>query len=101
MSCQLIALWTGVPVARSHSTVVSRWFVMPEPDEVGRPQVGGRERGRDDVLDVAPDLDRVVLDVPGPGEICRCSTWLTETTRPARSKIRQRDEAVPWSTEAM
>ena len=31
MSCQLIALWTGTPVSRSHSTVVSRWFVIPSP----------------------------------------------------------------------
>jgi hypothetical protein len=29
MSCQVIAFWTGTPVARSQTTVVSRWFVMP------------------------------------------------------------------------
>ena len=28
-SCQTIALATGRPDARSHTTVVSRWFVMP------------------------------------------------------------------------
>src|SRR6056297_2039330 len=28
-SCQTIALWTGLPVARSQTSVVSRWFVMP------------------------------------------------------------------------
>jgi hypothetical protein len=28
-SCHTIALATGRPVARSHSTVVSRWLVMP------------------------------------------------------------------------
>ena len=28
-SCQTMALAIGWPVARSHSTVVSRWFVMP------------------------------------------------------------------------
>jgi hypothetical protein len=27
--CQTMALWIGFPVRRSHSTVVSRWFVMP------------------------------------------------------------------------
>ena len=28
-SCQTIAFATGSPVRRSHSTVVSRWFVIP------------------------------------------------------------------------
>ena len=28
-SCQTMARWTGSPVARSHTTVVSRWLVMP------------------------------------------------------------------------
>ena len=28
-SCQTMALWTGSPVARSQTTVVSRWLVMP------------------------------------------------------------------------
>ena len=30
-SCQTMALAIGAPVARSHSTVVSRWLVMPMP----------------------------------------------------------------------
>ncbi len=30
-SCQTIALWTGSPVLRSHTTTVSRWLVMPIP----------------------------------------------------------------------
>ncbi len=29
VSCQTIALPTGSPVARSHTTVVSRWLVIP------------------------------------------------------------------------
>ena len=28
-SCQTIALWIGLPVSRSQTTVVSRWLVMP------------------------------------------------------------------------
>ena len=31
MSCQTIALWTGSPVVRSHTSAVSRWLVMPTP----------------------------------------------------------------------
>ena len=30
-SCQTMALWIGLPVARSHTIVVSRWLVMPMP----------------------------------------------------------------------
>ena len=41
VSCQLIALCTGAPVARSHSTVVSRWLVMPSATRSRR-----RERRR-------------------------------------------------------
>ena len=29
VSCQTIALWTGLPVDRSQTIVVSRWFVTP------------------------------------------------------------------------
>ncbi len=28
-SCQTIALWIGRPLARSQTTTVSRWLVMP------------------------------------------------------------------------
>ena len=103
MSCQLIALWTGAPVARSHSTVVSRWLVMPSPTRSRTESSRGRERVGDDVLDVVPDLHRVVLDVARAAGRCGwCSTWLTETiARRARRRSRQREEAVPWSTEAM
>src|SRR5471030_2070210 len=32
--------------------------------------------------------------------MCRCSFWATDTIRPARSKTRHLDEAVPWSIAA-
>ena len=32
VSCHTIALWIGSPVVRSHTTVVSRWLVMPTPE---------------------------------------------------------------------
>ena len=31
VSCQTIAFITGSPVLRSHTTVVSRWLVIPSP----------------------------------------------------------------------
>ena len=55
----------ALPVARSHSTVVSRWLVMPIAGDVGAELARRRARcaaGRDDV---APDLLRVVLDPAG------------------------------------
>jgi hypothetical protein len=32
VSCQTIAFITGSPVLRSHTTVVSRWLVIPSPE---------------------------------------------------------------------
>ena len=32
VSCQTIAFITGSPVFLSHTTVVSRWLVMPRPE---------------------------------------------------------------------
>src|SRR6202020_2329782 len=32
--------------------------------------------------------------------MCRCSFWAIDTMFPERSKIRQRDDAVPWSIAA-
>src|ERR1700735_498874 len=32
--------------------------------------------------------------------MCRCSFWAIDTMWPERSKIRQRDDAVPWSIAA-
>ncbi len=29
LHCQTMALYTGIPVCRFQTTVVSRWFVMP------------------------------------------------------------------------
>ena len=31
VSCQTSALWIGLPVVLSHTTAVSRWFVIPTP----------------------------------------------------------------------
>ena len=35
-SCQTIARWIGSPVARSQTTIVSRWLVMPMPATAAR-----------------------------------------------------------------
>jgi hypothetical protein len=61
-SCHTIALWIGLPVARSHTTTVSRWLVMPiaaislaESRPLGDRLARGRER-------VAPDILGIMLD---------------------------------------
>ena len=45
-SCQTIAGCTGRPVARSHTMVVSRWFVSPIADSSSAPDPGVGERSR-------------------------------------------------------
>ena len=44
-SSQMMALWRGSPVARSHTTVVSRWLVMPTEARQGegRPDADSQE----------------------------------------------------------
>jgi hypothetical protein len=67
VSCQTIALPTGSPVVRSQTTVVSRWFVMPNARVAGLASAV-RDRAGDDVARVRPDLGRVVLDPAGARE---------------------------------
>ena len=65
-SCQTMALWIGLPVARSQTIVVSRWLVMPIAGDVACASTPafaiavahGRDRRR-------PDFLRVVLDLAG------------------------------------
>ena len=67
VSCHTSALWIGSPVLRSHTTVVSRWLVMPSAGDVVRARPGRLEGLVDDLLRARPDLLGVVLDPPGLG----------------------------------
>ena len=100
MSCQTIALCTGLPVARSHRTVVSRWLVMPSALTWS---------ARSPALAIAPATTACTFDQisvascstqPGLGKIWRCSRWSTATIAPSWSKMMQRLEVVPWSMAA-
>src|SRR5215212_1070472 len=101
MSCQLIAFCTGSPVVRSHTTVVSRWFVMPTATTSATVSCAVASASATTCCTLRQISSGSCSTQPGRGKMCWCSTWLTETTRARSSKIRQRDEAVPWSTEAM
>src|SRR3954447_2618405 len=100
MSCQLSALCTGTPVSRSHSTVVSRWLVMPSAtmsETVSCTLASASEITNWTLRQIC---SASCSTCPGRGKMCSCSIWLTETMRAPRSKTMHRDDAVPWSTDA-
>ena len=68
MSCQTIALCTGLPVARSHRTVVSRWLVMPSALSWSARSPALASAPGDHRLHLGPDLGGVVLHPAGLGE---------------------------------
>ncbi|CAM5624327.1 hypothetical protein SAURM35S_07317 [Streptomyces aurantiogriseus] len=101
VSCQTMALWTGSPVFLSHSSVVSRWLVMPMA------LMSSRVMPAFAMAPATTSWTLVQISLascstqPGFGKICSCSFWSTETIRPSRSKTMQREEVVPWSIAAM
>jgi hypothetical protein len=101
MSCQLMAFCTGTPVSRSHTTVVSRWLVIPRATmsaSVSWALVSASWTTSSTLCQISTGS---CSTQPGFGKIWRCSFWPTETMRPRTSNSRQRDEAVPWSMEAI
>ena len=89
---------SGWPVRRSHTTVVSRWLVMPTRREVGgvdarpcRSAVWTTSCG------ALPDLAGSCSTQPACGRICSCSSWWRTTSVPAWSNTMNRVLVVPWS----
>ena len=76
-SCQTIAGCTARPVARSQTTVVSRWLVMPIASRSPAPDPGVGERRRGGGRDALPDLVRILLDP------ARLRIALADRNRPA------------------
>ena len=74
VSCQTIALYTGLPVFLSHTTAVSRWFVMPTAARSWRVRFA--------LPRATPITSRVFRQIsigscsthPACGKICRCSS---------------------------
>lgn len=101
VSCHTRALWTGSPVALSHSNVVSRWLVMPmafTSAEVMPALVMALSTTSWTLVQISAAS---CSTHPGFGKICSCSFWSTETIRPSLSNTMQREEVVPWSMAAM
>jgi hypothetical protein len=61
-SCQTMALWIGLPVVRSQTTVVSRWLVMPIAAMSAAFKAGLRHRPAHGVDGRRPEVFRIVLD---------------------------------------
>ena len=97
-SCQTMALWIGLPVARSQTTVVSRWLVMPMPAmSLGarrRPSPSRRARSRPWSTRFPPDRAR---PSPAPDRSARIPAAPTATGASAASNTIARVEVVPWS----
>ena len=82
-SCQTMALASGTPVARSHSSVVSRWLVMPTA-AMSRPAM----RAFAITACSTPDCDAQISigscsTQPGLGKIWPNSACALATTAPA------------------
>ena len=101
MSPQLIAFWTGAPVARSHTTVVSRWFAIPSATRSPGASCALASASRTTSSTLRQISHGSCSTHPGRGKIWWCSFWPTDTIRACWSNTRQRDEAVPWSMAAI
>ena len=103
VSCHTIALYTGFPVALSHTTTVSRWLVMP----IARTSAGSRSTS----LATCAIAFRTLVQIsmascstqPACGKICLCSICAVAagTGRPSSSNRIALVDVVPWSMAKM
>jgi hypothetical protein len=99
VSCQTIAGATGIPVRRSHTTVVSRWLAMPIA-AIWLASIPPRERARGTTFSTFRQISMASCSTqPGRGKCWACSRWSTETSCPRWSKTMHRVDVVPWSME--
>ena len=97
-SCQTMALATGAPVARSHSTTVSRWLVTPMAamSEALAPACLSADRAHSSCVDQISAAS--CSTQPGLGKICWNSFWAVAMGEPRRSNTMARELVVPWSS---
>ncbi len=96
-SCQTMARWIGIPVARSQTTTVSRWLVMPMPatSAAVRPAFARASR----TVATTPDQmsSGSCSTQPEAGKCCGNSCCATASTAMSGVKTMAREEVVPWS----
>ena len=97
-SCQTMALWIGLPVARSQTIVVSRWLVMPIAATSFAATPALAIAARTVATDGGPDFLRVVLDPAGRADrSAETPAARSPTGASASSNTIARVEVVPWS----
>ena len=69
-SCQTMAGWTGRPVRRSHTTVVSRWFVIPRANTSAGRILASASACRADSSTLAQISSGSCSTRPGAGKCC-------------------------------
>ena len=92
---------TGGPVCRSHSSVVSRWLVMPTAASCARAMPLFASAPATTCCVRSQISSASCSTQPGCAKSCACSRWSAATTCPPWSKIMQRVLVVPWSIAAM
>jgi hypothetical protein len=100
-SCHTTAWPIGRPVRRSHSRLVSRWLAMPMATICSGAAPSCLSAAGTTRVTLRQISSASCSTQPGCGEWWRCSSWATDTIRPAWSNRMQRVEFVPWSTAAM
>ena len=99
-SCQTIARWTGRPVERSQTTVVSRWFVIPIARSAGGPIPAAGQRLFGCGEHRHPDLFGIVLDpARARGSAGGARDSLDRPAAASPSTTRHVVPDVPWSIE--
>ena len=95
-SCQTMALWMALPVLRSHTTVVSRWLVMPMAADIlaarSLPWLWQPGRWPAPISRFLPGHAR---PSPNCGKYCLNSFWAEALGLSFASKTMARDEVVP------
>ena len=97
-SCQTMARCRQRPVARSHSSVVSRWLVMPMPAtrRASPPACSNASRS---VASAPCQMSSASCSTqPGAGKCCGSSTCAVPRGASAASKAMVRVLVVPWSS---
>ncbi len=100
-SCHTIAFATGLPVARSHRIVVSRWLVIPTAATSAADTRALRSAPRATSSCELQMSSGSCSTQPGRGKCCGNSRWSKATTRPSRSNTIARELVVPWSRARM